>query len=138
LLTSGMIVGGLKYGNLSNPSFVDCRAITHDSDMYPNPWVFDPERFVPRPGVEPQTDPRKWVFGFGRRVSAQSHAKFRRIYFEHTPLVRLALVSFSVICILNATSIILTLMLAIMCRFPFRRNQHVPQHYCYSRYVKHL
>ena len=62
--------------------------------MYPNPWVFDPERFVPRPGVEPQTDPRKWVFGFGRRVSAHSHVKCCKIYFEHTPLNRFALVSF--------------------------------------------
>jgi hypothetical protein len=37
--------------------------------MYPNPWVFDPERFVPHAGVEAQSDPRKWAFGFGRRVS---------------------------------------------------------------------
>jgi hypothetical protein len=37
--------------------------------MYPNPSTFDPERFMARPGVEPQIDPRKWIFGFGRRVS---------------------------------------------------------------------
>ncbi|KIM82350.1 hypothetical protein PILCRDRAFT_8150 [Piloderma croceum F 1598] len=48
-------------------------AITRDSDMYPNPSVFDPERFVPRPGFEVQTDPRKWVFGFGRRVCPGAH-----------------------------------------------------------------
>ena len=39
----------------------------HDSEMYPNPFEFDPERFL---GAEPQQDPLKWVFGFGRRVSA--------------------------------------------------------------------
>jgi len=48
-------------------------AITQDSDMYPNPSVFDPERFVARPGVEPQIDPRKWAFGFGRRVCPGAH-----------------------------------------------------------------
>lgn len=45
------------------------RAITRDSEMYPNPSIFDPERFLPPLGVSPQTDPRKWIFGFGRRVS---------------------------------------------------------------------
>ena len=48
-------------------SFLVHRAIMHDSEMYPNPFEFDPERFL---GVEPQQDTLKWVFGFGRRVSA--------------------------------------------------------------------
>ena len=43
--------------------------------MYPNPSVFDPERFMARPGIEPQVDPKKWIFGFGRRVSARLYAE---------------------------------------------------------------
>jgi len=45
-------------------------AITRDEAMYPNPEIFDPERFCPPPGVEAQADPTKWIFGFGRRVCA--------------------------------------------------------------------
>jgi cytochrome P450 len=47
------------------------RAITRDEAMYPNPEIFDPERFFPPPGVEAQADPTKWIFGFGRRVRAR-------------------------------------------------------------------
>lgn len=37
----------------------------HDEEMYPNPETFNPERFL---SANPEPDPRKWVFGFGRRV----------------------------------------------------------------------
>ena len=47
-------------------SYLVHRGIMHDSEMYPNPFEFDPERFL---GAEPQQDTLKWVFGFGRRVS---------------------------------------------------------------------
>ncbi|KAJ7177912.1 cytochrome P450 [Mycena filopes] len=40
-------------------------AITHDSDVYPNPTVFDPTRHL---GDKPQADPFDFVFGYGRRV----------------------------------------------------------------------
>ncbi|KAJ7348867.1 cytochrome P450 [Mycena albidolilacea] len=42
-------------------------AMMHDEDVYPDPFVFDPERFM---GSSPQADPRECVFGFGRRVCA--------------------------------------------------------------------
>lgn len=40
----------------------------HDPNLYPEPFVFNPERHIPAPGREVQYDPRKICFGFGRRV----------------------------------------------------------------------
>nr|GAT43293.1 cytochrome P450 [Mycena chlorophos] len=40
-------------------------AITHDAEMYPDPFTFDPSRFL---GDKEQRDPYDFVFGFGRRV----------------------------------------------------------------------
>lgn len=40
-------------------------AITHDSELYPSPSVFDPTRHL---GETPQPDPFNFVFGYGRRV----------------------------------------------------------------------
>lgn len=49
-----------------------CRTILRNSTLYPNPDVFDPDRFMTK--VDQQTerrrDPRKYVFGFGRRYSS--------------------------------------------------------------------
>lgn len=39
--------------------------ILHDPALYPEPTKFSPERFL---GPNPQTDPRKASFGFGRRI----------------------------------------------------------------------
>ncbi|KAG9220402.1 hypothetical protein CCMSSC00406_0006667 [Pleurotus cornucopiae] len=45
-------------------------AVTRDSQTYPNPDIFDPERFVGNGGDEStqQPDPRLFCFGFGRRT----------------------------------------------------------------------
>jgi len=40
-------------------------AMAHDENVYPNPSVFDPTRFL---GENQQMDPNKFVFGFGRRI----------------------------------------------------------------------
>lgn len=39
----------------------------HNADEYPNPELFDPDRFMKMPGREPARDPRMAVFGFGKR-----------------------------------------------------------------------
>ncbi|RDX53247.1 cytochrome P450 [Lentinus brumalis] len=40
----------------------------HDPETYPDPFTFNPDRFMKTPGHEPETDPRSMVFGFGRRI----------------------------------------------------------------------
>ncbi|TEA15638.1 O-methylsterigmatocystin oxidoreductase [Colletotrichum sidae] len=43
----------------------------HDPEVYKDPMEFRPERFLEGPqGRKPEPDPRKYVFGFGRRVCA--------------------------------------------------------------------
>ncbi|KAF7360503.1 O-methylsterigmatocystin oxidoreductase [Mycena venus] len=42
-------------------------AMMHDETVYPDSFVFSPERFM---GSSPQADPREYAFGFGRRVCA--------------------------------------------------------------------
>jgi cytochrome P450 len=43
---------------------VNLVSISRDKEMYPDPLVFRPERFL---GPSPQLNPRKLFFGFGRR-----------------------------------------------------------------------
>lgn len=40
----------------------------HDPEIYPDPFSFDPERHIARPGKEAQRDPRKVCFGYARRI----------------------------------------------------------------------
>ncbi|KAK0193932.1 cytochrome P450 [Armillaria mellea] len=42
-------------------------AILHDEKDYPNPFVFDPDRFMPKDGKKTQPEPIA-AFGFGRRI----------------------------------------------------------------------
>ncbi|KAH8696212.1 cytochrome P450 [Talaromyces proteolyticus] len=41
---------------------------THNPDVYSDPEAFKPERYLPDDVHRPEPDPRKYVFGFGRRV----------------------------------------------------------------------
>jgi cytochrome P450 len=43
------------------------RFMSSDPRYYKNPKVFNPSRFL---DPHPETDPRKWMFGFGRRACA--------------------------------------------------------------------
>ncbi|KAJ7092872.1 cytochrome P450 [Mycena belliarum] len=41
--------------------------MAHDPRVYPNPMLFNPERFLAKDGKKNELDPREIVFGFGRR-----------------------------------------------------------------------
>ncbi|KAI0112261.1 cytochrome P450 [Nemania sp. FL0031] len=47
--------------------FANIWHFTHDPDIYRDPITFWPERFLAEGDHEPETDPEKFVFGFGRR-----------------------------------------------------------------------
>ncbi|KAH6906038.1 cytochrome P450 [Coprinopsis sp. MPI-PUGE-AT-0042] len=47
-------------------------AILHNEAIYPDPFAFTPERFLPVQGIEPQPDPKRWAFGFGRVFFAET------------------------------------------------------------------
>ncbi|KAG6333886.1 hypothetical protein ID866_5199 [Astraeus odoratus] len=45
----------------------------HDPRTYSDPATFNPDRFLPREGKEPEADPRNVCFGFGRRICPGMH-----------------------------------------------------------------
>jgi cytochrome P450 len=70
------VIGNIWYVSLSKKSLslistrVYRRAMAHDADVYPDPFHFDPSRHL---GAEPQLDPFKFIFGFGKRVCPGAH-----------------------------------------------------------------
>lgn len=43
----------------------------HDETVYPDPWSFNPERFLQTPAHPPEADPRNIGFGHGRRCESE-------------------------------------------------------------------
>ncbi|KAI0544305.1 cytochrome P450 [Xylaria curta] len=48
--------------------FANIWHFTHDPNVYHDPTAFRPERFLAGDDHEPEPDPEKFVFGFGRRI----------------------------------------------------------------------
>ncbi|KAJ7762784.1 cytochrome P450 [Mycena maculata] len=54
-------------------------AMMHDATVYPDPFSFDPSRFL---GDKPQADPRDYAFGFGRRICPGQHLAENSIWIQ--------------------------------------------------------
>jgi hypothetical protein len=54
-------------------TFIVRRAILHDPDVYPEPEVFDPERFLNPDGTLRDDPLLTSVFGFGKRICPGRH-----------------------------------------------------------------
>lgn len=69
-------MGNLWYDIFTWPflvTYVGRRAILHDPNVYPEPEVFNPERFLNRDGTLREDPTLATVFGFGKRVCPGKH-----------------------------------------------------------------
>ncbi|KAG5651515.1 hypothetical protein H0H81_008380, partial [Sphagnurus paluster] len=57
------------------------RAIFHNEEMYPDPFTFNPDRFMKDGNLDPDIkDPVTVAFGFGRRICPGRHMAFSAIW----------------------------------------------------------
>ncbi|KAF8630710.1 hypothetical protein AX15_002762 [Amanita polypyramis BW_CC] len=64
--------------------------ITHDEEVFDRPYLFDPSRFLPSESkTRAQIDPRKLVFGYGRRVCPGAHFAESSVYLSITGILAL-------------------------------------------------
>ena len=68
--------------NFNNPH----RAIAHDAEVYPDPFLFDPSRYL---GDKPQLDPFKFIFGFGKRICPGIHLAELSLFLNMTHILAL-------------------------------------------------
>ncbi|KAF8703128.1 cytochrome p450, partial [Rhizoctonia solani] len=59
-------------------------AILHDPDIYSDPYVFRPERYLES---KPAPDPRKYIFGFGRRICPGIHIAYDSTFINCAGLI---------------------------------------------------
>ncbi|KAG5723754.1 O-methylsterigmatocystin oxidoreductase [Termitomyces sp. T112] len=52
---------------------VNIRGLLYDSEVYPDPHKFNPERFIATENKPAEADPRNVCFGFGRRICPGLH-----------------------------------------------------------------
>jgi hypothetical protein len=69
---------------INNQGSSTFRAILHDPDIYSSPHVFQPERYLQDP---PAPDPRKYIFGFGRRVCPGIHIAYDSTFINCAGLI---------------------------------------------------
>ncbi|CAE6510080.1 unnamed protein product [Rhizoctonia solani] len=59
-------------------------AILHDPSTYSDPYIFRPERYLQS---QPAPDPRKYIFGFGRRICPGIHVAYDSTFINCAGLI---------------------------------------------------
>ncbi|KAG6828389.1 hypothetical protein H0H87_002215, partial [Tephrocybe sp. NHM501043] len=64
------------------------RAMLHDEKIYPNPFDFNPDRFMKNEKLDPNArDPMHAAFGFGRRICPARYMAFSAVWIAIASIV---------------------------------------------------